>query len=218
MGKWIDFFEAALMAKSNISIAELTKTTGTKDKSLMGDLEETTAKKKANSVLYLAPGMAARNTISDKIPTVNIARITLDDLIKTCKVCFEKPKNETFDRFKLLSRKQKENETIRQFWNELNGLAAKCNFGTVRENLVKDGFIVNKNTKEVQQKLCAEPKDTIAETIQFAISYEEGEAGMSSLLVVFFVPGTVAGMVFPTFVEDHGCVSSPNMMIHRALD
>ena len=30
------------------------------------------------------------------------------------------------------------------------------------------------NNKEVQQKLCTEPKDTIAETIQFAISYEEG--------------------------------------------
>ena len=31
--------------------------------------------------------------------------------------------------------------------------------------------------------------------------------------------GVVAGMVFPTFVADHGCVSSPpNMMIHIALD
>ena len=29
------------------------------------------------------------------------------------------------------------------------------------------------NNKEVQQKLCTEPKDTIAETIQFAISCEE---------------------------------------------
>ena len=31
--------------------------------------------------------------------------------------------------------------------------------------------------------------------------------------------GIVAGMGFPTFVADHGCVSSPpNMMIHMALD
>ena len=35
---------------------------------------------------------------------------------------------------------------------------------------------------------------------------------------VFFVTGIVAGMVFPTFVADHGCVASPpNMMIHMAL-
>ena len=85
----------------------------------MGDMEEaTTAMKKANSVLYLALGMAARKTISDKFPTVNIATTTLVDLLKTCKDCFEKPKNETLDRFKFLSRKQKENETLRQFWNE----------------------------------------------------------------------------------------------------
>ena len=58
--KRIDLFEVTLTAKSNISVAELTKTTGTKDKSPMGDMEEATAMKKANSVLYLAMGMAAR--------------------------------------------------------------------------------------------------------------------------------------------------------------
>ena len=77
----------------------------------MGDMEETTAMKKANSVLYLALGMAAKN-ISDKFPRVNIARITLVDLIKTCKESFETPKNETLDPFKFLSRKQKEYETL----------------------------------------------------------------------------------------------------------
>ena len=47
-------------------------------------------------------------------------------------------------------------------------------------------------------------------------------AGMSSLLIVIFCylsTGIVASMGFPTFVADHGCVSSPpNMMIHMALD
>ena len=39
---------------------------------------------------------------------------------------------------------------------------------------MKDVFIVSMNNKDVQQKLCTEPKNTIADTIQFAISYEEG--------------------------------------------
>ena len=39
---------------------------------------------------------------------------------------------------------------------------------------MKEVFIVNLNNKDVQQKLCTEPKNTIAETIQFAITYEEG--------------------------------------------
>ena len=58
----------------------------------MGDMEEVTAMKNANSVLYLALGMAARKTISNKFPTVNIATTTLVDLLKTRKDCFEKPK------------------------------------------------------------------------------------------------------------------------------
>ena len=45
-------------------------------------------------------------------------------------------------------------------------------------------------------------------------------AGLSSLLAVSFnkwSTGIVAGMGFPTFVADHGFVSSPrNMMIHMA--
>ena len=51
------------MAKSNIGVFELTKFIGTKDKNLMGDLEEGTATKKAISVPYLpylALGMAAQ--------------------------------------------------------------------------------------------------------------------------------------------------------------
>ena len=59
------------------------------------------------------------------------------------------------------------------FWNELNGLAAKCNFGRITESLLKDVFIYMSN-EDVQQKLSTKPKTTVAETIQFAIAYEEG--------------------------------------------
>ena len=120
--KWIDLFEVALMAKNDRSLAELTKTTGPKEKSLMGDMEEGAATKKAVSILYLSLGMAARKNLLNKYPTTNVASISLTDLIKNCKDCFEKPKNETLDRFKFLSRKQGEGETLRQFWSELNGL------------------------------------------------------------------------------------------------
>ena len=172
--KWIDLFEVALMAKNNISISELTKTTGTKEKSLMGDMEEGAATKKAIIILYLSQGMAARKNLLNKYPTTKIATISLTDLIKSCKECFGKPRNETLDRFKLLSHKQKEGETLRQFWSELNGLAAKCKFRGITESLFKNLFIVNMNNKEVQQKMCNEPKSTIEENIQFAFSYEEG--------------------------------------------
>ena len=95
------------MAKNNISIFELTKTTGVKEKSLIGDLDEIPAMKKAISFLYLALGSAGKTSIADNFPATNIATVNLTDLLKNCKECFEKPKNETLDRFKFLSRKQK---------------------------------------------------------------------------------------------------------------
>ena len=58
--KWIDLFEVALIAKNNISITELTKTTGVKEKGLTGDMKKPTATKKAISALFLALGIAAR--------------------------------------------------------------------------------------------------------------------------------------------------------------
>ena len=157
------------MAKSNISIKELPKTTGTKEKSLMGDMEVTTATKKAISVLYLALGMAARKTIANKFPATNIASITLTDLLKNCKEGFEKPKNETLGRFKLLSRKEQERQPLRESWNDLNGLAAKCNFGGITECLVKDEY-VNMVNKDVQQKICTEPKQQSKKTLSLRLN------------------------------------------------
>ena len=42
-------------------------------------------------------------------------------------------------------------------------------------------------------------------------------AGLSSLLVVFFLTGIVAGMGFPTFVAEHGCVSSIHYCKHVSI-
>ena len=80
-------------------------------------------------MLYLDLGMAGGQTIADKITSVKIAKISLPDLMKTCKARFEKSNNKTLDRFKLLSRQQKEGETLREFWKEVHCLAAKCILG-----------------------------------------------------------------------------------------
>ena len=78
------------------------------------------------------------------------------------------------DRHTFLSRKQKPNESLHQFWNALNGLAARCNFGNQTEGLVHDIFVLNMSNIVVQEKLCTEPKDTPVEALQFAIAFEDG--------------------------------------------
>ena len=91
-----------------------------------------------------------------------------------CTECFRMRRNRFLDRHMFPSRKQKPPESLNQFWNALNGLAAKGNFGDQTESLVHDIFALNMANKQVQEKLCTKPKETPAEAFQFAIAFEDG--------------------------------------------
>ena len=56
----------------------------------------------------------------------------------------------------------------------LNRLAAKCDFGNQTEGLVYNIFVLNMSNKQLQEKLCSEPKDNPADALQFAIAFEDG--------------------------------------------
>ena len=82
--RWIELFEATLMAKSSISLEELTRDeAGTpRRKELMGGAEEPTAQRKAVSFLYIALGEAARKTLLDRKPDMDIKAINTKDLLQ----------------------------------------------------------------------------------------------------------------------------------------
>ena len=119
---------------------------------MMGNLE-VPAKRKMVSLLYISIGKTARRMLMYKFPNINIPIIELSNIVQHCTECFQRRRNRTLDRHSLLSRKQKPNETLNQFWNNLNGLAARCDFGNQTESLVHDIFILNMNNKQVQEKL-----------------------------------------------------------------
>ena len=110
----------------------------------------------------------------DNIPRINIQRIQLPQFLQHCNECFQMRRNRTMDKHTFLSRKQKPNESFHQFWNALNRLAARCNFGNQTEGLVHDIFVLNLSNELLQEKLGTEPKDTPAEALQFAIAFEDG--------------------------------------------
>ena len=71
---------------------------------------------------------------------------------------FKKERNVTYVTNQLLSRKQFINESLEQFHSVLSGLAARCNFGTLEDRILKDVFIVNMNNREAQKELCRSTK------------------------------------------------------------
>ena len=145
-----------------------------REAALMGNLEEMHAKRKVVSLLYISIGKTGRKMLMDKFPHINILTIQLQDMAQHCTESFQIRRNRTLDRHTFLSRKQKPNETLHQFWNILNGLAARCDFGNQTEWLVYDIFVLNMANKQVQEKLCVKLKDNPADAIQFAIAFEDG--------------------------------------------
>ncbi|KAH1015394.1 hypothetical protein HUJ05_013126 [Dendroctonus ponderosae] len=66
---------------------------------------------------------------------------------------FTLKKNLTFVRHKFLAYKQTENETVEQFITELRNLAIPCEFGDLKDGLVKDILICGVSSAELREKL-----------------------------------------------------------------
>ena len=74
----------------------------------------------------------------------------------------------------MLSRKQKEGESLESFYAELSGMAARCKLGTQERKMVRDIFIFNMRIRDAQNELCRETK-TPEEALRIAMSYERGD-------------------------------------------
>ena len=92
-----------------------------------------------------------------------------------CNCCKESGEFTLSVNWKNQSRKQQPAESLHQFWNNLNGLTAKCDFGKQTQSLVYDMFVLKMSSKKkVQERLCTEPKEDPLAALQFAIAFEEG--------------------------------------------
>ena len=72
---------------------------------------------------------------------MRVATISLQEMKENCEQAFVKRRNRTLERYKLFSRKQAPQETLRQFWHTLTGMESKCAFGEQTLSLIMDTFI-----------------------------------------------------------------------------
>ena len=149
-------------SKYSISVTELTRVPTQqrpRQAAIINNLNEKAAERKTVSILFLSLGTAGRKILTDNFPYMDVGTVAIREIKENCENCFIKPRNRTLERYKFFSRKQQQNETLRQFWNVLTGLAAKCEFGEQTVSLIKDVFLQNMNNKTVQHRLCTEPKE-----------------------------------------------------------
>ena len=123
--KWWDLFCVAVMAKYSVEVPELLRratTTNPRNEALLGGMAAATAERKVVSVLFLSMGTTARKNLVDRYPEMVVSEIQLTTLLTNCVATFAKPRNRTLDRFQILClESRKNNESLQQFWNALNG-------------------------------------------------------------------------------------------------
>ena len=118
------------------------------------------------SNLYLCLGERGQDELHNRKPHLDLATTRYPRVLDEFENVFRKERNETFETYQLLSRKQRDGETLEEFHSVLSGLAARCSLGIL--------FIVNMSNKEAQTKLCRSTK-TPDEVYRIALSYERGD-------------------------------------------
>ena len=74
--------------------------------------------------------------------TTTVGRIGVD---------ISRPRNVTFDRYLLLTRRQQKGETMEQFHSALSSLAEFCQLGALEDDLLRDIFTANMTDPEIQK-------------------------------------------------------------------
>ena len=87
-----------------------------KEKRKLGGMSRNEADKNVRWILYLAQGAERKGVCFTKVSKVEKVSSSFKKLFNLLVAEFVKPANITFERYKLLSRKQKDRESYEQFW------------------------------------------------------------------------------------------------------
>ena len=134
-------------------------------------LEE--ADKKLRSILYLALGNEGKKIFGQKFTRVKVLQISFKEFWENLSVAFVRKINITFERHKLLNRKQRDRESLEQFWGALAEMAKRCNIPTGEDEWIRDIFINNMKNSDIQRKLLTETLPPL-EALNVALIDEKG--------------------------------------------
>ena len=134
-------------------------------------LEE--ADKKLPSLFYLALGNEGKRILGQKFTNVKILQISFKEFRDFLAIAFVRKTNVTFERQKLLNRKQRDRESLEQFWGALAEMAKKCDIAAGEEEWIRDIFINNMKNYDIQMKLLTETLPP-REALKVALINEKG--------------------------------------------
>ena len=85
---------------------------------------------------------------------------------------FVKHRNVIFECCKFNQRKQEEGESVNSFITDLHGLTEHCNYGGLRNEMIRDRIVVGLSSSSVSMKLQTDPELTLEKATALARQHE----------------------------------------------
>ncbi|KAK9675309.1 hypothetical protein QE152_g40456 [Popillia japonica] len=89
----------------------------------------------------------------------------IDKIINAFENYIQPRKNIIYDRYVFYNRNQKENETFDVFLKDIKRLADMCEFGTEKENMIRDRVVIGIKNREEQERLLRMPNLNLAKAV-----------------------------------------------------
>ena len=128
---------------------------------------------KVKSLIYLSLGSEGSKTYHQRNPHTKIERCTTNVLVHELTLTFTRPRNPTFDRSQCFKPFQQPNESFETFCSRLRELGAHGKFKDLDEGLIKDIFISNMRSSNIQMELLSETRSP-QQALNFAVNRERG--------------------------------------------
>lgn len=84
-------------------------------------------------------------------------------------------KNTTYERYVFNCRKQKCGETIDDYVTDLKTLSQNCEYGQIKDSLIRDNLILGINNNHLRENMLRDPDLTLEKTIQMAKASERAK-------------------------------------------
>ncbi|KAK2143360.1 hypothetical protein NP493_4554g00000 [Ridgeia piscesae] len=89
--------------------------------------------------------------------------------------------NETYERYMFNSRKQFQGEAVEQFVTELKIRAQSCNFGDLRDSMIRDRLVLGITSQRVRERLLREEDLTLGKAVQICQAAEISERQIQTI-------------------------------------
>ena len=99
-------------------------------------------------------------------------RKKVDAILSKLEEYFKPKRNVIYERYIFRTTQQEPNETISEYVTKLRRLAASCDFGTLKEDMIRDRIVIGTSDEEVRSRLLRNPSLNLNTCIEMCRSSE----------------------------------------------